>query len=153
MTPVEPSPLLPGVTSRKGQGPSFPPAGAVLFSKRLHPAIRTWIDGGCVLLKPLPLLTASLAPRWRGRSSNEGGRNEMGQRTATICRERTAKNIARTYCTDFARNRTPFHALRASANKRRREPIQKASDFMEDSGGRTRDRTLDLSRVKGTLSR
>jgi hypothetical protein len=70
-------PLLPGVTSRKGQGPSFPPAGAVLFSKRLHPAIRTWIDGGCVLLKPLPLLTASLAPRWRGRSSNEGGTNEM----------------------------------------------------------------------------
>jgi hypothetical protein len=35
----------------------------------------------------------------------------------------------------------------ASANLRR------ASDATEANGGRTRDRTLDLSRVKGTLSR
>ena len=30
---------------------------------------------------------------------------------------------------------------------------EKVYDFIEGSGGRTRDRTLDLSRVKGTLSR
>src|SRR3954452_17913044 len=31
--------------------------------------------------------------------------------------------------------------------------IQKHLAFVDDGGGRTRDRTLDLSRVKGTLSR
>jgi hypothetical protein len=30
---------------------------------------------------------------------------------------------------------------------------QKVYDFIDGYGGRTRDRTLDLSRVKGTLSR
>jgi hypothetical protein len=45
--------------------------------------------------------------------------------------------------------------LRAYANCRPLPTVAiiKVSDFIEASGGRTRDRTLDLSRVKGTLSR
>jgi hypothetical protein len=31
--------------------------------------------------------------------------------------------------------------------------LYRYADFIEATGGRTRDRTLDLSRVKGTLSR
>jgi hypothetical protein len=55
-------------------------------------------------------------------------------------------------CTDFAPNCTPFrasfcvHVLIGSLA--RRTPLRKLVDFFDGSGGRTRDRTLDLSRVK-----
>jgi hypothetical protein len=48
------------------------------------------------------------------------------------------KNIVRSQCTDFL--------VRQSFDKLVRR-------FNMLNGGRTRDRTLDLSRVKGTLSR
>jgi hypothetical protein len=67
------------------------------------------------------------------------------------------ENAERTDCADFARKCTPFRALfyvhMPIGGYRRNSPIQKVFDFIDGSGGRTRDRTLDLSRVKGTLSR
>jgi hypothetical protein len=66
-------------------------------------------------------------------------------------------DFMRTGCTDFARKCTPFPALFCMdmqfGDERHQPLIQKLSGFIEYFGGRTRDRTLDLSRVKGTLSR
>jgi hypothetical protein len=67
------------------------------------------------------------------------------------------KNTGRTHCTEFARNCAPFRALfcvqMPIGSQCRQEAVFKGFDFIDEAGGRTRDRTLDLSRVKGTLSR
>jgi hypothetical protein len=60
-------------------------------------------------------------------------------------------------CTWIARNCTSFRALfcvhMPIVGRHRQDALTKVFDFVDGSGGRTRDRTLDLSRVKGTLSR
>jgi hypothetical protein len=66
-----------------------------------------------------------------------------------------AKNAKRTHCTDFARQCTPIRALfclhMLITGYYCYVLIRKVFDFIDASGGRTRDRTLDLSRVKGNV--
>jgi hypothetical protein len=68
-----------------------------------------------------------------------------------------AENTTRIDCTDFVRNCTSSRALfRVQVPMTGKLPItvhEKVIDLIGVYGGRTRDRTLDLSRVKGTLSR
>jgi hypothetical protein len=58
-------------------------------------------------------------------------------------------------CTRIARNGTPFRALfcvhMPIVGRYRQDALTKVFDFVGGSGGRTRDRTLDLSRVNHNL--
>jgi hypothetical protein len=74
----------------------------------------------------------------------------LGERRRAALREagrlRIAAEMNRRRCALFC---VQMPIIGAASVPRRR----KVFDFIDGYGGRTRDRTLDLSRVKGTLSR